>query len=111
MKPCAARPQALVLLVRQRKLRYVGYMHPNHFLGQESMSKQTAIRLPDDTYERLKALSERTGRTSAYYIREAIEKHIEDMEDLYLAEEATRQIQRGESKIISAEAMWRDLEN
>jgi RHH-type rel operon transcriptional repressor/antitoxin RelB len=54
------------------------------------MSKQTAIRLPDETFERLKALSERTGRTSAYYIREAIEKHIEDMEDLYLAEEATR---------------------
>ncbi|SCX04697.1 MULTISPECIES: type II toxin-antitoxin system RelB family antitoxin [Agrobacterium] len=75
------------------------------------MSKQTAIRLPDETFERLKALSERTGRTSAYYIREAIEKHIEDMEDLYLAEEATRQIQRGESKIISAEEMWRDLEN
>ncbi len=62
------------------------------------MSKQTAIRLPDETYERLKALSERTGRTSAYYIREAIEKHIEDMEDLYLAEEATRRIQRGEFK-------------
>ena len=75
------------------------------------MSKQTAIRLPDETYERLKALSERTGRTSAYYIREAIEKHIEDMEDLYLAEEATRQIQRGQSKIISAEEMWRDVEN
>ncbi|UHS55732.1 type II toxin-antitoxin system RelB family antitoxin [Agrobacterium vaccinii] len=75
------------------------------------MSKQTAIRLPDDTYDRLKALSERTGRTSAYYIREAIEKHIEDMEDLYLAEEATRQIQRGQSKIISAEEMWRDVEN
>ncbi|UHS60421.1 ribbon-helix-helix protein, CopG family [Agrobacterium vaccinii] len=75
------------------------------------MSKQTAIRLPDDTYERLKALSERTGRTSTYYIREAIEKHIEDMEDLYLAEEATRQIQRGQSKIISAEEMWRDVEN
>jgi RHH-type rel operon transcriptional repressor/antitoxin RelB len=75
------------------------------------MSKQTAIRLPDDTYDRLKALSERTGRTSTYYIREAIEKHIEDMEDLYLAEEATRQIQRGQSKIISAEEMWRDVEN
>lgn len=75
------------------------------------MSKQTAIRLPDETYERLKALSERTGRTSAYYIREAIEKHIEDMEDLYLAEEATRRIQRGESKIIGAEEFWRDLDN
>lgn len=75
------------------------------------MSKQTAIRLPDDTYERLKALSERTGRTSAYYIREAIEKHIEDMEDLYLAEEATRQIKSGASKIITGEEMWRDLES
>ena len=75
------------------------------------MSKQTAIRLPDETYERLKALSERTGRTSAYYIREAIEKHIEDMEDLYLAEEATRRIQRGEAKVISAEEFWRDLDN
>ncbi|CVI56192.1 MULTISPECIES: type II toxin-antitoxin system RelB family antitoxin [Agrobacterium] len=75
------------------------------------MSKQTAIRLPDETYERLKALSERTGRTSAYYIREAIEKHIEDMEDLHLAEEATRRIQRGESKVVSAEEFWRDLDN
>ncbi len=75
------------------------------------MSKQTAIRLPDETYERLKALSERTGRTSAFYIREAIEKHIEDMEDLYLAEEATRRFQRGESKVISAEEMWRELDN
>lgn len=75
------------------------------------MSKQTAIRLPDETYQRLKALSERTGRTSAFYIREAIEKHIEDMEDLYLAEEATRRIQRGESKIVSAEEFWRDLDN
>ncbi len=75
------------------------------------MSKQSAIRLPDDTYERLKALSERTGRTSAFYIREAIEKHIEDMEDLYLAEEATRRIQLGEAKVISCEEMWRDVDN
>ena len=75
------------------------------------MSKQTAIRLPDETYERLKALSARTGRTSAFYIREAIEKHIEDMEDLYLAEEATRRIQRGESRVVSAEEFWRELDN
>jgi RHH-type rel operon transcriptional repressor/antitoxin RelB len=101
----------MVLLVRQTNICYVGYMHPNRFRGTRTMSKQTAIRLPDETFERLKALSERTGRTSAYYIREAIEKHIDDMEDLYLAEEATRRIQRGESKVISAEEMWRELDN
>ncbi|AVH40778.1 ribbon-helix-helix protein, CopG family [Agrobacterium tumefaciens] len=74
------------------------------------MSKQTAIRLPDETYERLKALSERTGRTSAYYIREAIEKHIEDMEDLYLAEEATRQRIANKEHTYTLEEVMRDLD-
>lgn len=32
------------------------------------MSKHIAIRLPDETYERLQALAERTGRTATYYI-------------------------------------------
>ncbi|MDR6188645.1 type II toxin-antitoxin system RelB family antitoxin [Agrobacterium pusense] len=77
------------------------------------MSKQTAIRLPDETYERLKALSERTGRTSAYYIREAIEKHIEEMEDLYLAEEATRRRIANNERTYTLEEVMRnlDLEN
>ena len=36
------------------------------------MSKQTALRLPDATYERLQALAGRTGRTATYYIKEAV---------------------------------------
>lgn len=44
------------------------------------MSKQTAIRLPDETYNRLKFLAEKTGRTATYYIRKAIEEHLEDLE-------------------------------
>ncbi|MEJ8310424.1 type II toxin-antitoxin system RelB family antitoxin [Agrobacterium larrymoorei] len=73
------------------------------------MSRQTAIRLPDETYERLKALSERTGRTSAFYIREAIEKHIEDMEDLYLAEEAMRRHLANDDRAYSLEEVKRRL--
>jgi RHH-type rel operon transcriptional repressor/antitoxin RelB len=75
------------------------------------MSKQTAIRLPDETYERLQALAQRTGRTATYYIREAIEKHLEDIEDLYLAEEAIKRINRGESEVISGEEFWRGLDD
>lgn len=75
------------------------------------MSKQTAIRLPDDTHERLKALAARTGRTATYYIREAIEKHIEDMEDLYLGEEAMRRINSGESRIVNGEEFWRGMDD
>jgi RHH-type rel operon transcriptional repressor/antitoxin RelB len=53
------------------------------------MTKQAAARLPDETYNRLKALSKRTGRTATFYIREAVEKHLEDLEDLYTAEQAS----------------------
>jgi RHH-type rel operon transcriptional repressor/antitoxin RelB len=75
------------------------------------MSKQTAIRIPDETYERLQALANRTGRTATYYIRQAIETHLEDLEDLYLAEEAIKRINRGESEIISGEEFWRGLDD
>jgi RHH-type transcriptional regulator, rel operon repressor / antitoxin RelB len=75
------------------------------------MSKQTAIRLADETLERLDAIAAKTGRTKAYYIREAIETHLEDLEDFYLAERAMKQIASGESKVISSEEFWRGLDD
>ena len=73
------------------------------------MSKQTAVRLPDETYERLQNLAERTGRTATFYIREAIEEKLQDLEDLYLAEEVTRRRAKGQSKTYSLEEMGREL--
>ncbi|WP_123657352.1 type II toxin-antitoxin system RelB family antitoxin [Salinisphaera japonica] len=75
------------------------------------MSKQTALRLPDETYERLQALAGRTGRTATYYIREAIETHLDDLEDIYLAEQTAERIRRGEEAIVSAETFWRELDD
>lgn len=74
-------------------------------------TRQTAVRLPIDTYARLKALADQTGRTTAYYIREAIEEHLEDLEDIYLAEQTLERIRRGEEEVISAEEFWRGLED
>lgn len=73
------------------------------------MAKQTAIRLPDETYERLQALAARTGRTATYYIREAIEQHLEDLEDIYLAERELERVRRGESRIYSLEEVEKEL--
>jgi len=50
----------------------------------------TSIRLPDDLDARLERLSSKTGRTKSFYIREAIEEHIGDLEDFYLAERRMR---------------------
>ena len=46
-----------------------------------------AIRLAPEIEERLEALAARTGRTKTFYAREAILEHIDDLEDLYLAEQ------------------------
>ena len=74
-----------------------------------AMSKQTAIRLPDETFDRLQSLAARTGRTSTFYIREAIEAHLDDLEDIYNAELALERRQRGESRTLTLEEMGREL--
>ncbi|MBE0472143.1 MAG: ribbon-helix-helix protein, CopG family [Methyloprofundus sp.] len=73
------------------------------------MSKQTAIRLEDDTYSRLQVLASRTGRTVTYYIRQAIETHIEDLEDIYLAEQTLVAVRRGEQQTYTLDEVERDL--
>lgn len=73
------------------------------------MSKQTAVRLPEETYERLQALAGRTGRTATYYIREAVETHLEDLEDIYLAEQVLERIRRGEEETYTLDEVEREL--
>lgn len=46
---------------------------------------QLSIRLNDDVGKRLNELSQKTGRSKTYYVREAIEDHIDDLEDIYLS--------------------------
>ncbi len=47
-----------------------------------------AIRLDSELEERLALLARKTGWTKTFYVREAIEQHLEDLEDYYLALEA-----------------------
>lgn len=59
-----------------------------------------AIRLPQSIEKRLEKLARRTGRTKSYYVREAILEHLEDREDLYLAERALERIRSGQERTI-----------
>ncbi len=64
-----------------------------------------ALRLPPEIEKRLDALAKKTGRTKSYYAREAILRHIEDIEDFHLA---TRRMKRG-SKRLTLDQVERDL--
>ena len=70
-----------------------------------------SIDLPEEIEARLERLTERTGRSKSFYVREAVLEKIEDMGDVYLAEKVLERVRRGEEQILSAEDMWRGLED
>ena len=59
-----------------------------------------ALRLPPELEKRLDALAKRTGRTKSFYAREAIMRHLEDIEDQQLA--AARTKRGGRRKSLTA---------
>jgi RHH-type transcriptional regulator, rel operon repressor / antitoxin RelB len=72
-----------------------------------------AIRLPQSVEKRLEKLARRTGRTKSFYAREAILQHLDDLEDLYLAERALERIRNGEDDVIPLEEVMKrhDMED
>jgi RHH-type rel operon transcriptional repressor/antitoxin RelB len=62
-----------------------------------------AIRLPQSIEKRLEKLARRTGRTKTFYVREAILEHLDDLEDIYLAERVLERIRSGEEQTIPLE--------
>lgn len=61
------------------------------------------LRLPDDVAARLQQLAELTGRSKTFYMVEAINRHIDDLEDLYLAEKSLIELRAGRSQTVSLE--------
>lgn len=55
-----------------------------------------AIRLPKEIELRLNTLATSTGRTKSYYVREALLKHLSNIENIYMAEKRQQKI-RAES--------------
>jgi RHH-type rel operon transcriptional repressor/antitoxin RelB len=66
-----------------------------------------AIRLPEQIEKRLARLAKRTGRTKTYYAREAILRHLDDLEDIYLAEKALQVVRSGRSRTVPLEKVMR----
>ena len=66
-----------------------------------------AIRLPEKIEKRLARLAKRTGRTKTYYAREAILQHLDDLEDIYLAEKRLAEIRAGRARTIPLEKVMR----
>lgn len=61
----------------------------------------TSIRLSPEVEKRLEYLAVQTGRTKAFYLREIIEKGLDDMEDYYLATDVLERVRKGKERVYS----------
>lgn len=66
-----------------------------------------SIRLPEEVESRLTQLASLTGRSKTFYIREAIVEHLDDMEDLYLAERELEEIRAGRARTVPLEEVMK----
>ena len=69
----------------------------------------TSVQLPKDAEKRLEDLARKTGRSKEDYITEAVLEYLDDLEDIYLAEQALERIRRGEERTYSLEEVEREL--
>ena len=69
----------------------------------------TSIQLSPEIEQRLDFLASQTGRAKDFYVRELIERAVEDMEDYYLAADVLERIREGTEEVYSAEEVSRSL--
>jgi len=65
--------------------------------------KSVTVRIEDELDSRLERLAQETHRTKSFYVREAIVKALEEVEDIYLAEKRLEDIRAGRTKTIPIE--------
>jgi len=70
-------------------------------------ARMIAVRVPVEVEDRLDQLAKLTGRTKTYYVREAILEHLDDLEDLYLAEKVLEDVRAGREELIPLEEVAR----
>jgi RHH-type transcriptional regulator, rel operon repressor / antitoxin RelB len=69
----------------------------------------TSIRLDPAIEKRLDRLAARTGRTKAYYLRELVQRGLEDLEDYYLASATMERVRKGEERTYPLDEAERAL--
>ena len=67
----------------------------------------TSIRLEPAIEQRLDRLAQMTGRTKAYYLRELVTDGLDDLEDVYIAEQRLIDLKSGRSEVVSLETVMK----
>lgn len=73
------------------------------------MSRMINFRADDDLDMRLERLVKLTGRSKTFYVRAAVSAHLDDLEDIYLANQVMKRIENGAETLHALEDVEREL--
>jgi len=65
------------------------------------------VRLPNDIEDRLNTLAKTTNRPKSFYVREALERSLAEIEDIYLAEARLEKIRAGKTITVPLEEVMK----
>lgn len=68
-----------------------------------------ALRLPEEIETRLQILADQTGRSKTFYAKEAILKYLDDMEDIFLADNALKEFRESGEQLIELAELEKEL--
>ncbi|MDT0616928.1 DUF6290 family protein [Salinisphaera sp. P385] len=73
------------------------------------MSRMINFRAEDELHARLERLATLTGRTKTFYVREAVVNYMDDLEDIYLADQVMDRLESGAETTYSLDELEREL--
>jgi RHH-type rel operon transcriptional repressor/antitoxin RelB len=74
-----------------------------------AVSKPIAVRLPLELEHRLSTLAAKTGRSSAFYIRAALEAHLAEIEEEFWAHQVLEKWAKDGKPSRPIEKLWAEL--
>jgi len=73
------------------------------------MSRMINFRADDELNARLERLAKLTGRSKTFYVRAAVSTHLDDLEDIYLADQVMDRIEAGTENLHELDDVEREL--
>lgn len=68
-----------------------------------------SVRIENVLGERLERLAQDTHRSKSFYVKEALMKYIDNLEEIYIAEKRLEDLRAGREIVLSSQDMWDDL--
>lgn len=68
------------------------------------------VRLPENIERRLDRLARETGRTKSFFVREALLRYLDEVEDTLEAEETLSRVREGKERVFSSEEVGKMLD-